>query len=110
MSRGSVVTMPRLLTDEEITRQLRDLPSWRRTGTTLTATYDAASFAAAVRLIDLVAVEAEQMDHHPDVALSWVTTTWTLSTHSAGGITQFDIELAHRIDECSHEIDGRQPQ
>jgi 4a-hydroxytetrahydrobiopterin dehydratase len=40
------------------------------------------------------------MDHHPDIDIRWRTLHLTLSTHSAGGVTQLDIELAHRIDEC----------
>ena len=38
------------------------------------------------------------MDHHPDIDIRWRTLTFSLSTHSAGGLTQLDLELAHRID------------
>ena len=89
--------MSRLLTDEEITRQLGDLPGWRHDGESLVATYDAPSFPAAVQLIVEAGDEADQMQHHPDVDLRWKVTHWRLSTHSAGGLTQLDIELAHRI-------------
>jgi 4a-hydroxytetrahydrobiopterin dehydratase len=41
---------------------------------------------------------AEQMNHHPDVAISWSTVTLTISTHSEGGLTAADFELARRID------------
>lgn len=92
--------MPRLLDDEEISRQLRDLPHWAREDGTLVRTAELPSFRAAVAVIDAVADEAEVMDHHPDVDLRWRTLRFCLSTHSAGGITQFDIELAHRIDEA----------
>jgi 4a-hydroxytetrahydrobiopterin dehydratase len=89
---------PRLLATEEVERQLADLPGVHtgRVGT-LTLAVRAPSFAAAARFVALVADEAEQMDHHPDVDLRWRTVTCTLSTHSAGGVTQFDVELAHRI-------------
>ncbi len=89
--------MPRLLSDEEIERQLRDLPGWAREGGSIRAVYEAPDFPTAIRLVDEVAAEAEDMNHHPDIDIRWRTTTWVLSTHSEGGLTQFDIELAHRI-------------
>jgi 4a-hydroxytetrahydrobiopterin dehydratase len=93
--------MPRLLTDDEIERQLRDLPAWVREGSTIRAVYEAPEFLAAIRLVDEVAMEAESMNHHPDIDIRWRTTTWVLSTHSEGGLTQFDIELAHWISEAA---------
>jgi len=89
--------MSRLLTDEEISRQLGTLPGWRRDGESLVASYDAPDFPAAVQLIVQAGDEAEQMGHHPDIDLRWKVTRWRLSTHSEGGLTQLDIELAHRI-------------
>ncbi|QGN58179.1 4a-hydroxytetrahydrobiopterin dehydratase [Nostocoides sp. HKS02] len=96
--------MPRLLTDEEIERQLDDLPDWAREGDTLSATLDAPDFPAAIRLVDEVAVEAQEMDHHPDIDIRWRTTRWVLSTHSEGGLTQLDIELAHRISQAAARL------
>jgi len=89
--------MSRLLSDEEITRQLGDLQGWRREGASIVASYDAPDFPTAVRLITAAGDEAEQMGHHPDVDLRWKVTHWRLSTHSEGGLTQLDIELAHRV-------------
>jgi 4a-hydroxytetrahydrobiopterin dehydratase len=89
--------MSRLLSDEEIARQLGDLQGWRRDGESIVASYDAPDFPTAVRLIVEAGDEAEQMGHHPDVDLRWKVTHWRLSTHSEGGLTQLDIELAHRI-------------
>jgi len=96
--------MSRLLGDEEITRQLGDLPGWRREGPDLLASFDAPDFPAAVRLIVEAGDEAEQMGHHPDVDLRWKVTHWRLSTHSAGGLTQLDIELAHRISQSAARL------
>ncbi|HYO18022.1 MAG TPA: 4a-hydroxytetrahydrobiopterin dehydratase [Dermatophilaceae bacterium] len=96
--------MSRLLTDEEITRQLGDLPGWRRDGESLVASYDAPDFPTAVRLIVEAGDEAEQMQHHPDVDLRWKVTRWRVSTHSAGGLTQLDIELAHRISQAAARL------
>jgi 4a-hydroxytetrahydrobiopterin dehydratase len=99
--------MSRLLTDEEVSRQLGDLDGWRRDGDAISASYDAPDFPAAVRLVVAAADEAEQMDHHPDIDLRWKVTHWRLSTHSAGGVTQLDIELAHRIAQAAARIGAR---
>lgn len=96
--------MSRLLSDEEITRQLDDLPGWSRDGVSLVASYDAPDFPAAVQLIVEAGEEAEQMGHHPDVDLRWKLTHWRLSTHSEGGLTQLDIELAHRISQAANRL------
>lgn len=89
--------MSRLLTDDEVTRQLADLPGWAREGDAIVASIEAPDFPAAVRIVVAAADEAEQMNHHPDIDIRWRTTRWLLSTHDAGGLTQLDIELAHRI-------------
>lgn len=86
------------MTDEEIDRQLADLPGVHRGAAgALVLAARAPSFEEALRLVRLVADDAELMNHHPDVDLRWTTVSFTLSTHSAGGLTQLDVELAHRI-------------
>ena len=96
--------MARLLTDDEVERQLGDLPGWRREGDALVATLEAPDFPTAIRLVDEVAVEAEEMDHHPDIDIRWRTTHWSLSTHSEGGVTQLDVELAHRVLQAASRL------
>lgn len=98
--------MSRLLTDEEIERQLGDLPGWRRDGESLVAAYDAPDFLTALALIMQCGEAAEQMSHHPDVDLRWKVTHWRLSTHSAGGLTQLDIELAHQISQVATRLNA----
>jgi 4a-hydroxytetrahydrobiopterin dehydratase len=55
-------------------------------------------FAAALAWVNQVGALAEASNHHPDIAISWNRVTLTLSTHSAGGLTQFDLDLAAQID------------
>ncbi|QCQ90280.1 4a-hydroxytetrahydrobiopterin dehydratase [Rhodococcus sp. SGAir0479] len=93
--------MAELLSDPDIDTALTDLPHWRRAGDTLTRTVESASFPAAITLVDQVAEVAESMNHHPDIDIRWRKVTYSLSTHSAGGITQSDLELARRIDELA---------
>jgi 4a-hydroxytetrahydrobiopterin dehydratase len=96
--------MSGLLTDEEIERQLRDLPGWRRDEKSLVVSYDSPDFPTAVRLVVLAGEDAEQMNHHPDIDVRWKVTHWRLSTHSAHGLTQLDIELAHRIAAAARDL------
>jgi 4a-hydroxytetrahydrobiopterin dehydratase len=95
-----VVAMSRLLTAEEISRQLQDLPDWTPAdgdASTITATFELTDFVAALDFVNQIGHAAEQMDHHPDIDIRWNKVTLALSTHSEGGLTQLDIELAHRI-------------
>lgn len=91
--------MARLLDDEEIARQLSALPEWSGDAAALRRSYALPDFATAIRGVEEIAVLAEAMDHHPDIDIRWRTLHLTLSTHSAGGTTQLDVELAHQIHE-----------
>ncbi len=96
---------PRLLDREETDRQLREIPGLHRDAVgSLVVALRAPTFADAVRLVTLVAQDAEQMDHHPDVDLRWTTVVFTLATHSAGGVTQLDVELGHRVLEAGEAV------
>jgi 4a-hydroxytetrahydrobiopterin dehydratase len=96
--------MSRLLERDEIDRQLADIASWTYDGKSILRTYDFASFPIAVRWIDEMAAAAESMNHHPDVDLRWRRVHVTLSTHSEGGVTQHDVELAHQLESIAKEL------
>ena len=96
--------MPRLLDDEEIERQLADLPGWTREGDTIRAAYVAPDFLTGIRLVDDVAADAESMNHHPDIDIRWTTVRFALSTHSEGGLTQLDVELAHQVQQAATRL------
>jgi len=91
--------MPRRLDAEEVSRQLAALPGWSGDTTAVHRDVRAPDFATAIRIVDEVAEVAEQMNHHPDIDIRWRRLTFALHTHVAGGVTQYDIELAHRITE-----------
>jgi 4a-hydroxytetrahydrobiopterin dehydratase len=97
--------MTRLLTDEEITAQLGALPGWERTTSgdspAIAATFELGDFADALDFVNQVGHEAEQMNHHPDIYIRWNKVTLTLATHSEGGLTQLDFELARRISDVT---------
>lgn len=89
--------VPDVLPDDVISRALTDL-QWEREGSALRKTVKAKDFAGSIAFVNRVAELAEEADHHPDISISWNTVVLTLSTHSAGGITQNDLDLAGRID------------
>jgi 4a-hydroxytetrahydrobiopterin dehydratase len=89
-----------LLGEDEITAALAALPGWERRGDSITRTADAADFPAAIRVVNAVAEAAEELNHHPDIDIRWRTLTFVLSTHSAGGLTSLDFQLAARIDQA----------
>jgi 4a-hydroxytetrahydrobiopterin dehydratase len=91
----------RRLDHEEIARQLADLPGWVGDGAGLVRSYSFPEFLVGIRAVDEIAVVAEAMNHHPDLDIRWRTLHVGLSTHDAGGVTQLDIELAHRIHEIA---------
>jgi 4a-hydroxytetrahydrobiopterin dehydratase len=92
------VSMPDLLSADEVTAALAGLSGWSGDTTGIRRTIEAPSFPAAIDLVDRVAEVAEERDHHPDIDIRWRTVTFALSTHSEGGVTAFDIDLAATID------------
>lgn len=91
--------MTRLLTDDEVDTQLADLDGWSRVEgePAIRSTTELADFVAALAYVNKVGDLAEAANHHPDIDIRWNKVTLTLSTHSEGGLTQADIELAHQI-------------
>jgi 4a-hydroxytetrahydrobiopterin dehydratase len=73
--------------------------SWQREGEAIVREWELADFAAAIAFVNRVAEVAEQADHHPDIHLhGWNKVRLELSTHSEGGVTQADLDMAARID------------
>lgn len=87
-----------LLGDAEIEERLSGLSGWRRSGEAIEKEFKSDDFVGSVRFVDSLVEPAEEMNHHPDLSISWDTVTVTLSTHSEGGLTESDFELAAKID------------
>ena len=87
-----------LLSDAEIEDRLRALKGWERHGREIRRGFRFDSFPAAIDFVNRVAALAESMDHHPDIDIRYDRVELALSTHSAGGLTRRDTELAGRID------------
>ena len=86
-----------LLTDDEIAGRLGGVPGWTREGSSIITTITRGDFKEALLLTGAVAYLAEQANHHPDILIQWNKVTLTLSTHSAGGLTAADFDLAGKI-------------
>jgi 4a-hydroxytetrahydrobiopterin dehydratase len=89
------------LTDAEIAQRLKALPTWVREGNAIRKSFSFGRFADGIRFVDRVAAAADALDHHPDIDIRYTTITMTLSTHSAGGVTAKDFDLAARIDAAA---------
>ncbi|QUR68575.1 4a-hydroxytetrahydrobiopterin dehydratase [Mycobacterium spongiae] len=88
-----------VLTDDQVDAALPDLNGWERADGVLRRKIKFPTFLAGIDAVRRVADHAEAKDHHPDIDIRWRTVTFMLVTHSAGGITQNDIGMAHDIDE-----------
>jgi 4a-hydroxytetrahydrobiopterin dehydratase len=96
-----------LLSPAEVDRALAEkLPDWERDGDAITRQVRVPTFLAAVGLVQRVAEVAEVMDHHPDIDIRYTTLRFTLSTHSEGGLTAKDLELAGHVDELAAHTTG----
>jgi 4a-hydroxytetrahydrobiopterin dehydratase len=91
--------MAELLDDGAVRTALETLDGWSGDREAITRTVKLPTFPAAIAVVDRVAVVAEDLDHHPDIDIRWRTLVFRCATHSAGGVTGRDVDLARRIDE-----------
>ncbi len=90
---------PVKLSEADIAQKLATLRGWQREGDAITREFVLGGFTEATRFIAKIAPIADAMDHHPDVQLyRYKRVKIILTTHSAGGITQNDFDLASKID------------
>ena len=86
------------LSDEAVSDGIAGTP-WRREGDTIVHDLEFPDFQAAIAYVNLVADAAEAANHHPDILLhGWNKVRLTLMTHSEGGLTENDFDMAGRFD------------
>lgn len=92
--------MPNLITPEELATGLKDLPGWTvgADEKSIRRTFQLKDFSEAFSFMTRVALAAEKLDHHPEWSNVWNKVDVVLTTHSAGGITGLDLQLARSID------------
>jgi 4a-hydroxytetrahydrobiopterin dehydratase len=87
-----------VLSDDEVDAAAADLNGWQRTDGALRRSVTFPAFLDGIEGVRRVAEHAEHVDHHPDIDIRWRTVTFALVTHSEGGITDRDVQLAREID------------
>lgn len=91
----------RTYSEQEATRALAELASWRVERGTIMRTYETDGWSTTLMLVNAIGFLAEAADHHPDLEVSWPKVVVRLSTHSAGGITDKDLALAREIERLA---------
>ncbi len=88
---------PELLNTNQLASLELALPEWKRDGAHIERWFDFKSFQLAIEFVRQVAAIAEEMNHHPDIDIRYRNVRIRLTTHSAGGLTNLDLEAAARI-------------
>lgn len=90
--------MSSILSAKEIKEAIKDLPEWDVEGKSIVRVFEFDDFEQAIDFVNGVAELAEDADHHPDMDIRYNKVRVILSTHSKGGITESDFDLAERLD------------
>lgn len=86
-----------LLDDQEIQNRLAELDGWSLEGRIITREFEFEDFVGSIRFVDSLVEPAEEMNHHPDLGISWNKVTVAITNHAEGGLTEKDFELAAKI-------------
>lgn len=84
------------ISPDEARRKLQELPGWELSGETITRQFTFQGFPEAVAFVVRLAFDAESVDHHPEIQISYRRVRLTYSTHSEGGLTEKDFAGAGR--------------
>ncbi|HEY6191077.1 MAG TPA: 4a-hydroxytetrahydrobiopterin dehydratase [Bacteroidota bacterium] len=87
-----------LLAKNQIAKKLAGMKGWKLVGSEIRKTWEMKDFVHAIGFVNSVSLLAERANHHPDIDIRWNRITLALSTHSAGGLTTKDFDLATQID------------
>ena len=77
---------------------MKKIPGWELQDKEITRTFEFPAYLDGISFVDQIAKLAEDADHHPDIDIRWRKVHLLLTTHSAGGLTELDMELAEKID------------
>ena len=95
--------MADLLKAQDIKEWLKKLPEWELDKKHIERTFEFDDFTQAMEFVNGVAEIAEEEDHHPDIDIRYNKVRVALSTHSEGGLTELDFEVAEKIDTLVDE-------
>lgn len=89
------------LSKQEIQQRLKEMPDWTHQGKSIHKRYTFKSFMPAIGFVNQIAEAAEKAGHHPDITINYSLVSIALSTHSEGGVTEKDFDLAKQIDQIA---------
>ncbi len=92
--------MAELLEEEEIEQRVDELGDWEREGNQIQKWFEFDDFTTAIRFVNDVADLAERYDHHPDIDIRYNRVKLGLTTHSEGGLTARDFDIAGEIEQA----------
>jgi 4a-hydroxytetrahydrobiopterin dehydratase len=91
-----------VLSDEDVQARLGELgDGWEKYGNSLRREFKFDDFTGAVEFVNRLTPVANEMNHHPDVFLTWGLARVSLISHSEHGITEKDFELAKKLDDLA---------
>src|SRR6266849_1095465 len=90
--------MADLMKAPELKERMKKVPEWELEKKHIERTFEFDDFSDAIDFVNAVAEVAEDEEHHPDIDIRFSKVRLVLSTHSKGGLTEFDFGLAERID------------
>ena len=85
------------MTEKEISERLQKLPGWRVENQKLIKEFSFSSYQHAVQFTNQLAALAEEMDHHPDILLTYRKVVVSLTTHSQGALSEKDFLFAEKV-------------
>jgi 4a-hydroxytetrahydrobiopterin dehydratase len=93
--------MATLVPQTDLESLMKRVPEWETDNKSIERTFEFDDFTQAIDFVNSVAEIAEEEDHHPDIDIRWNKVRLNLSTHSEGGLTELDFQLARKIDNLA---------
>lgn len=90
--------MSNALTPEIIQERIKKIPEWELNEDSISRSFEFDEYQFAIDFVNTIAEIAEEAQHHPDISINYTNVTLVLTTHSKGGLTDSDFEVALRID------------
>jgi len=89
------------LSDSDIRNALTSLPEWNLSGNAIQRVFQFSDCVHAMEFVNMVAEQAEEANHHPDITISYSRVTLSLTSHDSGGVTKRDVAMARKISSLS---------
>ena len=90
------------LTGHQVEVVLSTLDGWKQAGAKIVREYKFPDFVAAAMFVTGVNLEAEKMNHHPELHHAYASVKIELTTHDVGGVSELDLRLAKKLDALAH--------